>query len=700
MEWNFAVSFAAALLCGGVALLAFLSDPRSFVHRVLALGVFFLGLTELFAALGDRAVFLSDLVRWQQWRLIPAALLPATWLVFSLSFARADYREAVRKWRALAIAAAALPLAIVSIFWEAIFAIPADWGEFLVTLLPLGWAGWLFHLCFLLASVLVLMNLEGTLRAAIGSQRWQIKFVVLGVGSWFAVQVYLLSQALLFARVDLSLEPVNSCAIVAADLLVLVGLVRTRLRAVELYLSPRLITNSITLGLVGAYLIAVGILAGAVDYLGGSDNFSLVVFFVFLALLVLAVVLLSDQLRLGLRRFVTRNLRRPRYDYRKEWMGFTERTTSVVEVRELCAAVAKMAAETFGVPAVNVWLVDEPRNQLSLGGSTVLSESGLGRQPSLLEDAAALLRHLRSEAAVIDFEDSAEAGSVELRQAHASFFTSSQTRYAVPLVAARRLIAVMTLSDRASREGFSLEDFDLLKTVADQAAGALLNLELSQRLVKAKEMEAFQTLSAFFTHDLKNLASMLSLTVQNLPANFDNPEFRRDALRVISESVAKMDTMCSRLSAVSHELEVDKHPIDLSELVGRVLGDLDGPLRARLLRELHPVRRISADAELIEKVLVNLVLNAGEAVGDGGMIRVGTDERDGLAVVTVSDDGCGMSEEFIAKSLFQPFRTTKSAGLGIGLFQSRRIVEAHGGRIEVESRLGRGSTFRVELPLG
>src|SRR5207237_10711092 len=96
-----------------------------------------------------------------------------------------------------------------------------------------------------------------------------------------------------------------------------------------------------------------------------------------------------------------------------------------------------------------------------------------------------------------------------------------------PVVGRRRLVGVMAVGDAATREGLSFEDHELLKTIADQAAGALLNLQLSQRLVKAKEMEVFQTLSAFFTHDLKNLASMLSLTVQNLPGNFDNPEFRR-----------------------------------------------------------------------------------------------------------------------------------------------------------------------------
>jgi hypothetical protein len=101
----------------------------------------------------------------------------------------------------------------------------------------------------------------------------------------------------------------------------------------------------------------------------------------------------------------------------------------------------------------------------------------------------------------------------------------------------------------------------------------------------------------------------------------------------------------------------------------------------------------------MEKVIVNLVVNADEALDDGGTITVGTGVRDRDALLAVSDDGCGMSPEFVATALFQPFRSSKAKGLGIGLFHTRKIVEAHGGRIEVESRPGRGTTFTVLLPL-
>jgi putative PEP-CTERM system histidine kinase len=216
--------------------------------------------------------------------------------------------------------------------------------------------------------------------------------------------------------------------------------------------------------------------------------------------------------------------------------------------------------------------------------------------------------------------------------------------------------------------------------------------------VKAKEMEAFQTLSTFFVHDLKNLASTLSLTLENLPIHFSDPEFRTDTLRVITNSVNKINTMCSRLSLLTKGLELQKTSVDLNVLITATLADLNGSIRAALRQNLYPVPTLSLDPDQIQKVIMNLVLNASEAAGPRGEIRVTTEQQNGWAVLVVEDNGCGMSKEFIERSLFQPFQTTKSKGLGIGLFHSKKIVEAHHGRIEVESEPGKGSTFRVFLP--
>ena len=123
-------------------------------------------------------------------------------------------------------------------------------------------------------------------------------------------------------------------------------------------------------------------------------------------------------------------------------------------------------------------------------------------------------------------------------------------------------------------------------------------------------------------------------------------------------------------------------------------------LGVELVKQFHPLPKVVIDREQLQNVVTNLLLNARDAVGRGGQIRVETSQCDGRAVLSVADNGCGMSPEFVRDSLFRPFQTTKKKGLGIGMFQSKIIVEAHRGNIQVESEPGKGTKFGVMLPLG
>jgi putative PEP-CTERM system histidine kinase len=225
----------------------------------------------------------------------------------------------------------------------------------------------------------------------------------------------------------------------------------------------------------------------------------------------------------------------------------------------------------------------------------------------------------------------------------------------------------------------------------------LLNIRLSKKVLETKELEAFQAMSAFFVHDLKNTASTLSLMLQNLPVHFDNPEFREDALRGIGRSVRHINDLIGRLKMLREKLEIKPVETDLNEVVRAALCEM-GNISPPFVQEFQPVPKSLMDAEQVRKVVTNLVLNAREAAGEFGRVRIGTERQNGWIVLSVEDNGCGMSPEFMGKSLFRPFQTTKKNGIGIGMFHSKLIVEAHRGRIEVESEQGKGTLFRVLLP--
>ena len=698
MPFNLILSYAATLICVCLAVFVFLKERRSFVHQMFACGMIALAAESVFNGLTFSMSFSWEVAAWQRLRLIATAFLPVCWLLFSLGFGRASYKEIIYRWKWYIIPIAGIPIFLATFFNASLFKGSPVPDSLSYWSIPLSWPGYLFHLFFLFSIVLILVNLERTIRNSSGSIRWQIKFMVIGLACIFAIRVYTTSQALLFNSIEMAIEALNAGALIIANVLIIWSLFRLRLLNVDIYLSPSAIFSSITVLIVGIYLIVVGVLAKIFTYLKISSPFIIEAFFVFLAILGVSIILLSGRLREMIKQFVSLHFKRPKYDYRKVWNLFTQRTASLVGTKEVCGVATRMVSETFAVPCVTIWLPDEAQGNLIIGGSTVFSEGEITSSMMDRKAKADFLKAMRNQEAVIDFEKSEKDWARDLRKTHFDYFRDARIRYGVSLISGNEFLGIMTLNEKLTKEEFSFEDFDLLKTIAEQAAGSIQHIKMSDQLGRAKEMEAFQTMSAFFVHDLKNLASKLSLTMQNLPLHFDNPEFRADALSAISDSVSKINTMCGSLSLLRQKIVLQPVETDLNELIHSTLGTLNG-CKASIARELNPLPKVFLDPDQILKVITNLILNANEALKNGGEIRVSTEQRNGWIVLSVSDNGSGMSKEFIEKSLFQPFKTTKKQGMGIGLYHCKMIVEAHQGRIEVESEAGKGTTFKVMLPI-
>jgi putative PEP-CTERM system histidine kinase len=545
------------------------------------------------------------------------------------------------------------------------------------------------------------MNLERTFRHSTGHIRWQTKFMFLGIGSLFGIRIFTDSQVVLFNGVDTGLYLVDLGALLIANFFIFRSLFRGKPLNASIQLSHQFLYTSFTILIVGAYFISLGMIAWISVHFEWIRNVNLAIFLTFVVIIGLATFLLSDRLRTKRKRFISRHLKRPQYDYQKIWEDFTQRTASVTKTNELCSIIVKMVSDTLGILSVSIWLVDEKQEQLSFGGSTVFTADQIEEMHFFKEGGTKMIRAMTNQNMPLDLKGREDDWVADLAHTYELETKESRIRYCVPLNAAGQLIGIMTLSEKVFYEALTFEESELIKTISGQAAAALLGMRLSERLRQTKELEAFQTMSAFFMHDLKNLASKLSLVTQNLPLHMDNPEFRTDALKTISQSVSKINKMSSRLSLLSQKIDLSFRDTNINDLITAAIYDAKEYVKAQVRQNFDKnMPLLPIDQEQMHKVLENLLMNAYDATGNDGQISVATSSQDNWVEISVSDTGCGISKEFMERNLFRPFQTTKKQGMGIGLYHCKTIIDAHGGKLNVESEEGKGSVFKILLPLG
>ncbi len=695
MEWIGFISLGAAVLALFAAGAVLFRVEGSAAGKLFAIGMLLFG--------GEAAIHFVALhqttptaeLRWEELRYVPMAFLPGTWIAFSLCFSRGNYREYLRSRSRLLILFFAAPVLILALTSNQLLYFNSE-----QLTIGFGLGAQLLQFCFIGSAIIVLMNLEQTFRASVGTQRWKIKLAMVGIGGLFLVRVYTSCQLVIARAPDDSMALLNSGMLILSCLLVGFSLARTKDFSIDLYPSQAALHRSIIVIIIGVYLIVIGLLSKLAMFLGGDANFQLRALVILVGLIGLALLLMSDRLRERSRAWINRHFSRPHYNYRQVWSSFTRETATITGVEKLCPAIARWISDTLHALSVTVWLIDDTRKHVKLWGSTLDSELVLPDPAQNDSGTWTVIVQCAIHLKQITNLDRSNGKPVEsLANIHPRVFPNGGDRLAVPLTVGDENLGIIIIGDRVDGVPFTSEDEELLKTVAEQAALELQAIQLSGQLLQAREMEAFQNMSTFFVHDLKNTASSLSLMLQNLPRHFDNPEFRADALRSIGKSVSRINQIIQSLSALRRKLVIDPSRVDLADALPATAATLAADRNINLVCDYQPAGDVNVDVEQIDRVLTNLIVNAHEASEPGRPIRLSTGRHDGFAFMEVTDEGGGISEDFLQQHLFRPFQTTKKQGTGIGLYHSKMIVDAHHGRVEVQSRPGAGTTFRVLLPL-
>ncbi len=478
----------------------------------------------------------------------------------------------------------------------------------------------------------------------------------------------------------LALRPIIALAALAA-----IGLGLPRLAEPDARLSRPAVFRSVALFALAAWLILLGAATHASPRFGDVAQLTIVG----AAIAAAGTLLALPRLRAHARVLILKHLFEHRYDYRAEWLRFTEtlHRPGASQADAVPTRVIRALGDMVEARAGALFVRDA--SGLHLAGQ-------LEGEPDWAPDAnaASRLLHLTGPSEFIAHLADDAASPAGLSDLLAEAPALRHWWVAVPLMQSGEAEGLLLLGDPPFARPLDWEDIDLLKVAARHAASLLAEKRSSDALAETQRFEEFHRRFAFVLHDVKNLASQMAVLARNAERHGDNPEFRRDMVSTLRISADRLGTLTHRLAQKDESAALSRAAVDLDALVLRVAASARGRHPVRIAGRAGHVR---GDAAALESILTHLLDNAIDASPHGAEVGVTLQEGDGSVVVEVRDAGRGMSEDFMRRELFRPFSSTKEGGFGIGAYQARRLAEALGGRLDVTSREGEGSCFKLTL---
>ena len=643
---------------------------------------------------------------WATYLASASALASWLWLCLSVVLARPQPIQQLRS------AVAYLALALVgcaTLFFVAgtRYVVSRVQGLGSEAVIVLGGMGKIYLMYLVVVMVAVLMNLESMLRTAPASAQRRLRSLFVAFVIGILSELLMVSAGLLYGSIRVEWMVASAVPMFVAGVITALALARQRLSDMSVPVArPVIYYSSVSLTLAGAFLLTMAVLSKVLPVLSPEWKRSVSLAFYALVGGGGLILIFSPRANRIVKRFVDRNFYANRYDYRREWERVSRGIAPTGRLEDIGRQIETLLRNVFDTERIAIYLRDDvvggfhlvhpaPGSPLHAVAATVRADN-----PIVAEIE-------RARAPLIFRDISQDLELIPVVAENRPLVQAMDAAVCAPLHTGEEMVGLLWLSEKRTDDDYSFEDAEFLGAMSRQLAAALWFARLGEQLAETRQLESLHRLSTFVLHDIKNQVSGLSLVVENARRHLTDPDFQRDAMQVVERTVQNLRQLMSHVAGVARptvvrpdEVEVRKIVDDAMTQSGLAEGDNSGVrVRVRCRDGM-----VVVDHGLIVRVLINLLTNAREAVQGTGEIEIGAaaepGDRNGGRRLTLSvrDSGAGMTEEFLRQSLFRPFATTKASGLGIGLMQSKAIVEAHGGTIRVESRPGRGTRFEVSLP--
>jgi putative PEP-CTERM system histidine kinase len=557
-----------------------------------------------------------------------------------------------------------------------------------------------FSAVFILITIFyAAWRLEQFWRVLNVARRWEYKFLVVGA--------YLVCGALAWSAsyrlTYLAIVPRHILLLAALLLfgwtLMSYAVVHHRLLNRKIFVSRKVVYSFIVPSLLAVYLLAFGMVSLIMRTFGLQLSFILKWLFLALGFVAAGLFAFSGKMRRRVHFFISTHFYINKYEYRDEWLALSQHLQGALTEADVVNALRQVLAESLYTTEIFIWLGDSSQGYRLVSSpenpDTRSNENGIASNDPLV-------RFIKTHSHFHVKEKEPDPAWQKVAKNKESFLTSLNLILLAPIFIGNQLVGLIGLGPEFTDGQYGYDDFDLLTVLGSQTASALLAVRMAEKLAHAREQQAWNRLSAFVLHDIKNAATMLSLLRENASDHIHEPEFQEDILEVVDDALRRMGRLEQRLQSLKDEITPKQQNLKLGTFLQVCRHRLKTKLSSMEINiECKSEMQVSTDPELLFSILENLLLNAFEAGGEGTIvqIRTGRDDDGKRAVVEIIDNGPGIAEELLPDVLFEPFKTSKDGGSGIGLWQVKRVVAALGGRVAAENRLEGGARFVIRLPL-
>lgn len=557
------------------------------------------------------------------------------------------------------------------------------------------WLDYAYKYIFLLFIVLnlwMLVLLEQLYRNASRQVRWAIWPLVVALASVAIFDFVLYAQAAMVDGIDFNFWHSRGFLALFVAPLLLISIRRINNGEVRIFVSRHVVFYSSMLMIAGAYLLLMSFTGYVINYLGGEWGGLVSIGFLMLSGIVLVALLITESLRRRVKVFIAKNFFANKYEYRDEWLNLIEKIETASGESHYQMATQIMMSKVDASRGAIIQKVTNQQYQIQYSHGLEINEE---IEKQFLE--VGLFCHQKGWIVDVNEYEKSPLLYPELTLDIALYRTHN-IQIIVPIFIGKEFYGLFLLADENELKGLNWEDRDLLFAISKQLGNFISLYEATDKLSESKQFDAFNRMSAFLVHDLKNVQAQLALITSNAEKHRNNPEFIDDVFETVESATQRLEKVLSQLR--KKQIEQSSHSqTDLAKIVEKVVSQCNENLPG-IVFEQHGSCVTYIDSESFQCVMHHLIQNAQEATTKDGWIKVSLIEKKHTIRIIVADNGCGMSEEFIKNRLFRPFDSTKgNAGMGIGVFEAKQFFENMAGIIKVASTPKQGTVFTIDLPL-